>query len=75
MNATCPPNPGAGYEIRLSGKLHPRWMEWFDGFTITVDEARGETLLRSQITDQSALHGALAKIRDLNLEIIEIRRW
>lgn len=42
-------------------------------FTITRVES-SETLLTGSISDQAALHGLLAKIRDLNLTIISINR-
>jgi hypothetical protein len=65
--------PGAGYELRIRGSLDPRWRDWFDGFEI-VDVENGATRLRGRVVDQAALHGVLAKIRDLNLEIISVVR-
>jgi hypothetical protein len=59
------------YEIRVKGHLDPRWSEWFDGFRIT-NEPNGEALLSGHIADQAALHGVLAKVRDLNLQLISV---
>ena len=59
------------YEIRVKGPLDPRWSEWFDGLQIT-NEPNGEALLSGYIADQAALHGALAKVRDLNLQLISV---
>jgi hypothetical protein len=59
------------YEIRVKGHLDPRWSEWFDGLQIT-NEPNGEALLSGYIADQAALHGALARVRDLNLELISV---
>jgi hypothetical protein len=60
------------YHIQVWGQLDQKWVDWFDGFTITP--INGETLLTGLITDQAALHGILAKIRDLGLSIISVRR-
>ena len=60
------------YHIQVWGQLDQKWTDWFDGFTITP--INGETLLTGLITDQAALHGILAKIRDLGLSIISVRR-
>lgn len=61
------------YEIRIKGHLAPRWAEWFAGLAIT-HTASGETILIGPIEDQAALHGVLAKIRDLNLVLIAVNR-
>ena len=61
------------YEIRVKGGLAMKWSDWFDGFTITP-QANGETLLTGPVADQSALHGLLAKIRDLGLPLLSVRR-
>jgi hypothetical protein len=61
------------YEIRVKGNLEPVWADWFDGFTVTR-QANGETVLTGQVADQPALHGLLAKIRDLGLPLLVVRR-
>jgi hypothetical protein len=58
------------YEIRVKGQLDARWSDWFDGLTV-----RGEghdTVLSGPIPDQAALHGILAKIRDLGLPLVSM---
>jgi hypothetical protein len=62
---------GNGYEIRIKGLLDARWRAWFEGWSITNLE-NGEALLKSTSVDQSGLHGALNKIRDLNLTLISV---
>lgn len=62
---------GAGYEIRVRDHLDPHWLAWFDGWTVTNLE-NGEVLLRKLGVDQSALHGTLNKIRDLNLTLVAV---
>lgn len=59
------------YEIRVKNHLDPCWHDWFDGWEITNLEA-GEVLLTNASVDQSALHGTLNKIRDLNLTLISV---
>ena len=61
------------YQIRVNGVLDSGWSAWFDGLRVTSDE-RGQTTIAGPITDQAALHGLLAKIRDLGLELLEVRR-
>jgi hypothetical protein len=58
------------YEIRLQGRLDPRWAAWFDGMTLTT--ADGTTALRGPVADQAALHGVLQKVRDLGLPLISV---
>lgn len=60
---------GEFYEIRTKGQIDPSWSDWFEGLTMTYSET-GETVLSGPVKDQSALHGLLAKIRDLNLTLI-----
>jgi hypothetical protein len=61
------------YRIRVKGHLGPGWSEWFAGMTLTQTEA-GETLLSGPVVDQAALHGLLARIRDLNLALVAVER-
>ncbi len=61
------------YEIRVKGVLDRKWSDWFDGFTI-IPQVDDETLLVGPVPDQSALHGLLAKIRDLGLPLLSVQR-
>jgi hypothetical protein len=61
------------YQIRIKGSLEPKWSDWFDGFTINT-QAEKETLLTGFVADQAALHGVLAKLRDLGLPILLVER-
>jgi hypothetical protein len=61
------------YQIRVKGNLDRKWSDWFDGFALTT-QANGETLMTGPVTDQSALHGLLAKIRDLGLPLLSVQR-
>jgi len=59
------------YEIRLRGRLDQRWASWFDGMTVSTD-ADGTTLIRGPVADQAALHGLLARLRDLGLPLLSV---
>jgi hypothetical protein len=59
------------YEIRVKGHLDERWSDWFDGLEIT-NLKYGEATLCGDIVDQAALHGVLAKVRDLNLPLTSV---
>ena len=61
------------YEIRVRGVLGGGWSAWFDGLQVTSDE-RGQTTIAGPVPDQAALHGLLAKIRDLGLDLLAVRR-
>ena len=63
----------AQYRIRVFGCLDESRSGWFDDLEIKIQPA-DETLLEGTIEDQAALHGLLAKIRDLGLVLISIQR-
>jgi hypothetical protein len=70
------PRPGPQsprcYEIRVEGILDKRWTAWFDGLQISSEG--GQTVICGRLPDQPALHGVLAKVRDLGLSLIWVRR-
>jgi hypothetical protein len=67
-----PPTSNAPYyEIRLKGHLEARWVQWFEGLAITLEE-NGTTLLSGSLVDQAALHGILKKVRDLGLTLLSV---
>jgi hypothetical protein len=61
------------YCIRVSGHLDDRWSDWFDGLVIQRRDD-GTTVLIGPIADQAALHGVLARIRDLGLPLLSVNR-
>ena len=61
------------YHITVKGSLDQEWSDWFDGFAINA-QPDGTTFLVGPVADQAALHGLLARIRDLGLPLVFIRR-
>jgi hypothetical protein len=62
------------YEIRVKGVLDSRWSAWFEGLRVSGDEHGQTTTITGPVSDQAALHGLLAKVRDLGLPLLEVRR-
>jgi hypothetical protein len=60
------------YEIRVKGTLDERWRPWFED--LQVSTVGDETVLSGPVVDQSALHGLIAKVRDLGLVLVSVRR-
>ena len=69
---------GGIFEIEIKELLEDHWQKWFEGMTLIRAEndlaKKGSTVIRGYIPDQPALHGLLAKIRDLNLTLISVHR-
>lgn len=65
------PGGTSGYEIRIQGHISDRWSDWFEGMTL-VYQADGTTLISCPGLDQAALHGLLAKVRDLGLALVSV---
>jgi hypothetical protein len=61
------------YAIHISEQIPEQWSAWFEGLIITDLEDNG-AILSGPVADQSALHGLLNKVRDLNLSLISINQ-
>jgi hypothetical protein len=61
----------AGYQIRVRGHLGPATRRAFPALHA---ETQGQDTLLQGVADQSALHGVLAQIEALGLELLEVRR-
>lgn len=72
MQVGHPPSK-ATYQIKVIGDLDPKWEDWFGGFTIDPQPGNS-TMLTGTVEDQAALHGLLAKIRDLGLSLLSVNR-
>jgi hypothetical protein len=63
------------YQMMREGHLDEERTYWFEGMTITNGfDAEGKAIctLRGPLADQAALHGLLAKIRDMNLSLLSV---
>jgi len=58
------------FKIKLKGELGKEWTGWFENLDIDFDGK--DTVLSGHIEDQSALHGILNRLRDLNLTLISV---
>jgi hypothetical protein len=73
INGSRPANRQV-YRIRIEGALAETWSEWFAGMSIEHEESEesARSTVLSGPLDQSALHGILVRIRDLNLKLISV---
>ena len=71
------------YQIRVEGRIGPRWLAWFDGLAISTaheertgqaDEAFAITTLTGVLPDEAALMGLLQKLYTLGLPLVEVKR-
>jgi hypothetical protein len=61
----------ASYVLRVAGHLDEHWSSWFGDLALTWEED-GTTSLSGPIPDQAALHGLLARIRDLGIPLVSV---
>ena len=66
------PTSGQHYIIRIREKIDERWAEWFNGMSITLDDEGTE--LNGRLADQAALHGIIATISRLGLQLVAIHQ-
>lgn len=63
----------ATYAIRVDGHLDDHWSAWLGELDLTR-EPDGTTRVTVSVTDQAQLHGVLARLRDLGVFLIDLRR-
>jgi hypothetical protein len=62
----------SSYEIRVEGTLPPEALLDFEDMTAEVEPV--ETVVHGALPDQAALHGLLARLEVLGVQLVEIRR-
>ena len=76
MNAPVEPSETSPvrtlYQLRVTGSIPSDLARDLEGLKISVEPA--ETVLYGTLPDQSALFGLLARIHDLGLQLLEVRR-
>jgi len=58
-------------EIKVTGQIDEQWSEWLGGLDVYHSEPN-QTTLRGYVTDQAALYGIIARLRDLGLRLNSI---
>ena len=61
------------YRIELQNNIDSEWSAWLSNFELS-HTPDGHTILNGEVADQAALHGLLARIRDLGLPILLVAR-
>ena len=64
---------GEAYEIILGRRFGRRTLALLPGLEVIGPAGEG-TRIRGTFADQAALHGTLARIRDLGIPLVEVRR-
>jgi hypothetical protein len=62
----------ADYRFRVAGRLTPGVLQVLD--PLAAGETATDTVLVGRVTDRSALHGFIARIEALGLELVELQR-
>jgi ABC-type Na+ transport system ATPase subunit NatA len=61
------------YRIEVKGRLDARRRSYFEGLCVAATE-NGTTTIDGLVADQAALHGLLARVRDLGLPLLSVNR-
>jgi hypothetical protein len=65
----------AVYRITVQGSLDERWSDWLEGMRVVQIDGAGaaaQTVLKGNLTDQSALIGVLSVLQGLGLPVISV---
>ena len=64
----------AAYSIRIAGRVNDGWSDFMSNLDESWEQENGVTItiINGIVADQSALHGLLEHIRDLNLTLLTV---
>ena len=62
------------YEIRVRGELTDALLAALEPLGLQVEQASNGPILVGTFRDQAELHGALAALQDLGVELVEMRQ-
>jgi hypothetical protein len=62
----------AEYRLVVRGELDDRFAYLFNG--LDFERVAGTTVLSGQVTDQAQLHGYIARVEELGLELVSIKQ-
>jgi hypothetical protein len=63
---------GGVYTLVVRGELDDRFAYLFNG--LALERSGGTTVLSGSVTDQAQLHGYIARVEELGLELVSIRQ-
>jgi hypothetical protein len=62
------------YELKVRGTAGPTICAVFSDCDVVADVAHDSTTIRAEVADPAALHGLIDRVRDLGIEILEVRQ-
>jgi hypothetical protein len=65
------------YVIKVKGHIDEDWSSWFEDMAVATSYAEDGTPVTTftgQLNDQAALHGVLARIRDIHMPLISVNQ-
>ena len=63
---------GGCYRLVVRGELDDRFAYLFNG--LDLERINGTTVLSGRVLDQAQLHGYIARVEELGLELVSIRQ-
>jgi len=61
------------YQVLVAGHLDDHWSDWLGAHALTHNDDSTTTLTLMAV-DQTQLHGVLAGVRDLGVDLLELHR-
>lgn len=58
-------------EIRVKGKINPKWSDWFGEMQMEED-ACDQTILRGSLPDMAAVYGVISRLGSLVIPLVSV---